>query len=81
MIKLLMALGISRNEAADCANACGPKMSHSLMGFLVAVDQNRGGPLLSLLTASDVSIANCSTEVVIKPDSPSDYISVRFDYE
>ena len=35
MIKLLMAAGIPRNEAAVYANACGPQMSHSLLYLLV----------------------------------------------
>ena len=35
MIKLLMAAGIPRNEAVIYADACGPRMSHSLLYLLV----------------------------------------------
>ena len=35
MIKLLMSDGIPRNEAVVYADACGPKMPHSLMAFAV----------------------------------------------
>ncbi|MCI6255961.1 MAG: hypothetical protein MR648_05125 [Clostridiales bacterium] len=37
MIKLLMSQGVPRNEAVVYADACGPKMPHNLMGFMVAV--------------------------------------------
>lgn len=33
--KLLMSIGVSRNEATVFADACGPDMPHKLMGFLV----------------------------------------------
>ena len=35
MINLLMAAGIPRNEAVVYANACGPRMSHSLLYLFV----------------------------------------------
>lgn len=35
MIKLLMSQGIPRNEAVVYANACGPRMSHSLLYLFV----------------------------------------------
>jgi len=37
MIKLLMSQGVPRNEAVVYADACGPKMPHNLMGFMVTV--------------------------------------------
>lgn len=38
MIKQLMSQGIQRNEAVVWANACGPKLSHNLLGFLLFID-------------------------------------------
>lgn len=37
MIKLLMSQGVPRNEAVVYADACGPKMPHDLMGFMVTI--------------------------------------------
>lgn len=37
MIKLLMSQGVPRNEAVVYANACGPKLPHNLMGYMVTV--------------------------------------------
>lgn len=36
MIKLLMSQGIPRNEAVVYADACGPKLPHNLLVFLLA---------------------------------------------
>ena len=33
--KLLMSIGVSRNEATVYADACGADMPHNMMGFLV----------------------------------------------
>lgn len=38
MIKLLMSQGVPRNEAVVYADACGPKLPHNLMGFMVIVN-------------------------------------------
>lgn len=35
MIKLLMSQGIPRNEAVVYADACGPKLPHALLRFLL----------------------------------------------
>jgi hypothetical protein len=83
MIKLLMALGISRNEAADYANACGPEMPHSWMGYLITVDLKMGGTLCSLLKASAPRWRAVRPRFRVEslPGVPSQILSVRFDYE
>lgn len=36
-IKLLMAQGVPRNEAVVYADACGPKLPHNLLGFMLTI--------------------------------------------
>lgn len=37
MIKLLMSQGVPRNEAVVYADACGPKLPHNLLGYMLTV--------------------------------------------
>lgn len=61
-IKLLMSIGVSRNEATVYADACGPDMPHNMMGFLVETQPSLRSIVRSALT--DIMQGNASIEIL-----------------